>query len=361
MTKHETFARDIEAKLLREAFDSERFLPGERALATEYGVSRVAVRMGLGVLKDKGLLEAVPGKGYRRRGAAPRPRTNLVGLVLAGSRDSGPSAEMADSVCAVLRDNGNHMLYANSMDSLTTQKAIINSLVKRGVDGLVVVPVYRKTETWQEPDRLGALEFLEGVSAGGTPVVLMDRSYDSASLPCVGNDDVAGGHLAAKHLIARGHKKILYLGCVKLDWISVKRHQGYLKAIEEAGLEPQVYPLDKFFGDKSVWDAGRRREIVRAALNSFKAASAVQTTWDIPDHIAEILADDKGIPPKECIGYDTPPVSRCPYMRRPLGMIGRMATEKLCSIIEGKEINQCDFLPPEIITPHSNNGGEHHG
>jgi LacI family transcriptional regulator len=306
--------------------------------------------MGLSLLKDKGILEAVPGKGYRKRKKnVPKPKTNLIGLVLAGSRDSGPSSEMANSVYMAIQDSEYHLLYSNCMDSLVKQKTIIKSLVKKGVDGLIIVPVYKKNEEWQDPDNMGMLNFLKKIKDDGTPIVLMDRSYNSAVLPCVSNDDVKGGYLAAHYLIDKGHKKILYIGGIKKDWISAKRYQGYMMAIEEARLKPYSFSLDKYLNNKEFWNASKRKEIIFSAINKFSEVSAVQTTGDAADLIQDIVAESDNISPKECIGYDTPPISGFPYMKRPLDLIGQMASEKMIRLINGEKVKQLNWIAPEII------------
>jgi LacI family transcriptional regulator len=48
------------------------------------------------------------------------------------------------------------------------------------------------------------------LEAAGVPIVLIDRAH--ATLPSITVDDVAGGRLAAEHLIALGHRDVAFFG-----------------------------------------------------------------------------------------------------------------------------------------------------
>ncbi|MBX3600172.1 MAG: GntR family transcriptional regulator [Rubrivivax sp.] len=62
--------------VLREQLQEGRFadgLPGELALADQFGVARVTVRKALAQLEDEGLIERAPGRGTMPRAPAPAP------------------------------------------------------------------------------------------------------------------------------------------------------------------------------------------------------------------------------------------------------------------------------------------------
>ena len=52
---------------------------------------------------------------------------------------------------------------------------------------------------------LGNHKMLAMLRKSGKPLVLVDRPFPETDLPCVVNDDAAGGSLAADHLSERGH------------------------------------------------------------------------------------------------------------------------------------------------------------
>src|SRR5690606_34821256 len=55
-------------------------------------------------------------------------------------------------------------------------------------------------------------ERLQRMRALGTPVVLVDRIAEDASLSSVSVDDVAGGRIAVTHLLDIGRRRIAYVG-----------------------------------------------------------------------------------------------------------------------------------------------------
>ncbi|PZF57857.1 LacI family transcriptional regulator [Curtobacterium sp. MCSS17_008] len=86
----------------------------------------------------------------------------------------------------------------NTFDRPARQDALVRSMVERGVDALVVVPV--QTESGSVP-----------IDAGGLPVLAVTRRPQPGTA-YLGPDDRAGGRLAARHLIDHGHRRLVYLG-----------------------------------------------------------------------------------------------------------------------------------------------------
>jgi LacI family transcriptional regulator len=74
----------------------------------------------------------------------------------------------------------------------------------------------------------------------GTPVVLVDRKSRDKSFSSVSVDDVAGGFLAADHLIATGKKKLMFAGGpMEIEQIS-DRLKGAQKAADAKGIKLEV-------------------------------------------------------------------------------------------------------------------------
>ncbi len=60
---YEQIVQQIEESILKGAFKTGDQLPAERELAEQFGVSRTAVREAVKALREKGLVEAYPGRG----------------------------------------------------------------------------------------------------------------------------------------------------------------------------------------------------------------------------------------------------------------------------------------------------------
>lgn len=81
---------------------------------------------------------------------------------------------------------------------------------------------------------------MERLAAAGVPVVLLDAT--SPGVPTVLTDDVEGGRIATRHLLALGHERIAFIGDDPdnpLGFVSSgQREQGYRETLHQAGIVP---------------------------------------------------------------------------------------------------------------------------
>lgn len=77
-----------------------------------------------------------------------------------------------------------------------------------------------------EPELLAMLEQLK------LPLVLVDLW--SPGLPCINPDNVQGGYLATRHLLAQGRQRIAFLASTLAHYSIRQREQGYRQALYEA-------------------------------------------------------------------------------------------------------------------------------
>jgi LacI family transcriptional regulator len=72
----------------------------------------------------------------------------------------------------------------------------------------------------------------------GVPVVIIDDQQEQVT-PWVRADNVTGAYSAVRHLIQLGHRRIAHIQGPRQYLVSHDRHQGYLRALEEAAIAPQ--------------------------------------------------------------------------------------------------------------------------
>lgn len=72
----------------------------------------------------------------------------------------------------------------------------------------------------------------------GVPVVVIDDQQEQA-MPWVRADNVTGAYSAVRHLTQLGHRRIAHIQGPREYLASHDRHQGYLRALEEAGIAPE--------------------------------------------------------------------------------------------------------------------------
>jgi LacI family transcriptional regulator len=91
------------------------------------------------------------------------------------------------------------LFLCNSNQDSMIEHRYLDLLAEQRVRGVLITPI--------DPD--GAE--LARLAGRGIPLVMVDRSTDAASCS-VSVDDVAGGGLAARHLVDHGHRRIVYVG-----------------------------------------------------------------------------------------------------------------------------------------------------
>jgi LacI family transcriptional regulator len=120
--------------------------------------------------------------------------------------------------------SGLAVFLCNSDQSAARERRYLDLLEERRVQGILITPVR------------GVTERLRNIRARGTSVVLLDRWSSMQNFCSVSVADVAGGKLAAAHLVEQGHRRIAFVGG-PLDITQVHdRLEGARRAISDAGL-----------------------------------------------------------------------------------------------------------------------------
>jgi LacI family transcriptional regulator len=139
--------------------------------------------------------------GYIRNRAAASLRTqksDVIGVIL--TQINNPYfAEFAAGVQDVLGDSGCVPLLAVSNEDRDLQARLIQSLIERSVDGIVLIPAHG-TQAADLPELVG------------TPLVLMARMLPGITADYVGAVNYQGAKEAAQHLFEHGCRRIAFLG-----------------------------------------------------------------------------------------------------------------------------------------------------
>ena len=146
--------------------------------------------------------EAIDLLGFVRNDAARQLRagkSRSIGLVVLDVRNPF-FADVARGAEEAAEQHGLSVLFANSDENLVREKNLLVLFEEQRVAGILVSPLTSE------------LEEIERIRDRGTPVVLVDRKSKNKNFSSVSVDDVAGGFLAADHLIQIGKKKLMFAG-----------------------------------------------------------------------------------------------------------------------------------------------------
>jgi LacI family transcriptional regulator len=122
------------------------------------------------------------------------------------------------------RENGYHVVIANTNEIYENEEEIIKTLLGKRVDGFIILPVQ---------DDSSDIKILK---KRGVPLVLLGRYFKDISTSYVISNDITGGYLATKYLIEKGHREILVITGPPHISCARERLQGYLMAMKEANI-----------------------------------------------------------------------------------------------------------------------------
>ncbi len=287
------------------------------------------------------VLEAAKSMNYRRNGLArnlKRQFTETVGLVL-GDISNPYSTELARAVRESLIHRGFNLFICISEHSAKEDIVAFKSLADHSVDGIIVAT--RSNE--------GGDKYLRGIVESNVPVVVIGRDFQHEDVDFVSARQLQGGFEATRHLIDLGHERIAFIGASLKGGSSLKRLQGYLKALEQHDIEIDERLITgrnedvsevPGYSTEEIGFEGMKRLLSLPnpptavfARNDFTAIGAMSAIKEaglsIPEDIAIVGFDDISLAVRT-----SPPLTT---VRQPMRLEGQLAAEMLLERIEGKE------------------------
>lgn len=287
MTRHRVTMDDLARRLslskctisrvLNRAFDGFSYAP-----ATIRRVDNMARRLGY--------RPNVHARALRTR------RSHLIGLAL--PTGSIPFfGVLTEHLEAELRAAGYQVLVAHSRNDPRAEEEVLRSLVDRGVDGLLWIPVRTRY-------RAKDLAFRTGI-----PRVLLDRPIQGGSLPLVATDNRAATRELGNRLRAMGHANVVAFNAPRADLSMIEREQG-LREVFGEGLVVKNMANDPAAARAAVraLSEASPRFTALVALSELLSLGALaglrDLAWSIPDRISFAGFDDFPL-----AGHWTPPVT----------------------------------------------------
>ncbi len=173
-----------------------------------------------------------------------RGNTMTVGIIVPRLTDT-VMAMLYESLAKACSRTGRFAIVATTDDRAKADRLAAESLLKRGVDGLIL-------STARDDD-----DFPDILAARGVPTVLALRT-DGHSLSSIG-DDRLGGYLATRHLLDLGHRRIGVIAGPSYASSARTRVEGYRQAMTEMGLtiDPSLI-VSSTFGIESGAEAAEK-------------------------------------------------------------------------------------------------------
>jgi LacI family transcriptional regulator len=293
-------------------------------------------------LRDR-VREAAAELGYRPNRLARnlrRQQMDAIGIVVPDI-ENPHFAEMVRVVEDIALGRGHRVLVCNTDEDGDRQAACLQMLADERVSGIVLSP--------SDPD--ASIEHLQDLAI---PVVAIDRTLAKGRTDAVVADNVPAVRAATQRLIDAGHSRIAFVGGRSEVKTGSERQEGYLAAINQAGLVPVLA------------DGGFRRDVADAAVtalvrdtcqvtalvvaNNLMALGAMHAIRSaglrIPDDIAVISVDNP--PWAELLD---PPLT---VLAQPIRAMATRAVELLIRRLNGDQFPPVrEIFPLELIVRRS--------
>lgn len=240
-------------------------------------------------------------------------------------------------------DAGYSVIVGNSNESTTRESGYLNLFEELRVRGVLLSPV-------GDPARR-----LRQLRDRGIAAVLVDRVSSDDSFSSVSVDDVAGGALAAAHLIRSGRTRLAFVGGpLQIRQVSDRLAGARQEVEKHPGVSLEVVPVDALTvlegrraGEELVQRSANRRPDAVFAANDLIAVGLLQGLFingriRIPEDISLVGYDD--------IMFASASVVPLTSIRQPSALIGRTGVEILIEEAQDPDLEPRHVLyQPELV------------
>ncbi|MFN7727495.1 MAG: LacI family DNA-binding transcriptional regulator [Rubrivivax sp.] len=187
---------------------------------------------------------------------------------------------------------------------------------------------------WRHHEQLNAL------ADRGVPLVVWGAHMPHQRYCSVGGDNLAGGLVATRHLLAAGRRHIAFLGDASLPEVML-RHEGHLQALAEAGIARDALldlpvpfevgaaraTLDALFASGTPVDG----VLACSDLLALQALQAAQAAGrEVPRDVAVVGYDDMPL-----AAYSSPALTS---VHQPLDQAGTNIVDALLGLLAGETV-----------------------
>lgn len=306
-----------------------------RVMNDEPGVSESTRLRVLGASQQLNYQLDMAAGSLRRTGR----QTLSIGLLLPSV--SNPfSGEIHRALEDALAERGIAVFAASLDDDPQREKALVAAFLGRRVDGLVLTPI-AKSQAYVIPEHSRDL-----------PMVFIDREPVGIDADAVVTDNAVGGAKAAAHLLARGHRKLAYLGDRTEIQTARERRRGFLEELGRAGVATSAVPVREGLHDEE-----SARLAARELLTSDDPPTAVFSsqnlvTFGVMRALKELDASKR----VALVGFDDFTLAEMmepgiTVIAQHPDRIGKLAAERLLARIDGDRTPPQTYVVPSELIP----------
>jgi LacI family transcriptional regulator len=268
-------------------------------------------------------------------------RTYTIGLVVADINYRF-STGITRAIEAEAKRKNYTVIFGSSNESAEKFDQVVNVLVNRQVDGLILVPVQGSEQT------------IINLQLSEVPFVLVDRNFPDIATNSILLDNYKAAYNSTTYLIKQGHTKIAFMNYDTTMSNLLERTRGYICALEDNGLEvsekliPLIHPLNyKTDIHKAVSYLVSSKEVCdaiffatdRIAIYALQHLSTYHVK--VPDDLSVFSFDEA-----EAFKLFYCSIS---HARQPLEKMGRLAVTTLLELINKSKIINQVYLDSDFV------------
>lgn len=259
-------------------------------------------------------------------------RSNIIGLIVPHI-STYFFGELIEAIESAVTQRGYKLMIFNSKDDIELEKKYLNVLNQYNVDGLILVANTKSAKAYMKLD---------------IPILTIDHIIDS-SIPSISSDNVQGGELAARKLVATGAKKIIHFRGPSDLITVVDRARGFYQVINEHSIEAYSFDLDFKTPDIDDIEMFIKKHpdvdgiFCSSDIIAFYVISALKKLgYKIPEDVQIIGFDNI-----ELAGVLLPKLTT---IAQPIDLFGKVAMDLLNELIQKRELKELhNVLPVKLI------------
>ena len=270
------------------------------------------------------------------RGLA-RSRTDTIGIVVPGITNPYYAA-MVETIDRSVREIGLRTLLGLTSGNEERREEIIDDLVSRRVDGLIICAGADDNRTGRPPHQLGIPAILVGEQANAGHAIIK-------------TDNFGAGYNAIQFLWSLGHRTFLYLTSLE-SWHDFHQRGQGMRAFLRSRTEPYEFCIeDGLFGEADTYR--RMSEICKTGLGATAVLAstdrhALGTLAALEDahHAVPAAVSVMGFDDYVTSGFIRPALTT---MRMPVESMGQTAVLLLRDSLEGRGVREQTLFQAELI------------
>jgi LacI family transcriptional regulator len=287
------------------------------------------------------VLAAIQTLGYRPNKAAQLLNTQRSHMLEVIALDLFAGAPAIDTMSYLAKERG-YKVMISAID-LGDLESVLNDALDRSVDGIIFICSAARMPSARFQAMCQKIPFVRMIAEFG------------ADVPSIVLDQKEGSRVATRHLIDLGHRQIAEISGPRDNVDSMHRHEGWLSALQECGLQPGPSAPGRFTVEGGYAAAemlldSKQPFTAIVSANDEMALGAVRALNDqdlrVPDDISIVGFDDV-----HYAAYLNPPLTT---IRQDFRLMAKHTIDYVISLIENPNTpRQQHIIVPQLVVRQS--------